>query len=144
MTKKAEKEQRAAIALTRLREIVKPGDELYTIMRHVNTSGTMRTISVVKINGRGRVFRLDGLLADALDMRSDDRRQGLKIGGAGMDMGFAIVYRLSDLLYGSSSKRGYACLGDRCPSNAHVNDYTSPRGRGVRHHDGYAVGQRWL
>lgn len=144
MTKKQEKQEREANATKRLREIVKPGDELYTITRHVSASGMQRTISVVKIDGRGRVFHLDGLLADALDMRSDDRREGLKIGGAGMDMGFAIVYRLSDLLYGSSSKRGYACLGDRCPSNTHVNDHTSPRGRGVRHHDGYAIGHRWL
>lgn len=144
MTKKAEKQQEKADALKRLREIVKPGDELYTILRHRSTSGMQRAISVVKIDGHGRVFDLDYLLAGALDMRRDDKYGGLKIGGGGMDMGFDLVYNLSSALYGYSSKRGYRCLGDRCPSNSHVNDRTAPRGHGVRHKDGYAVSQRWL
>lgn len=133
------------VAIKRLREIVKPGDTLYTILRHVSRSGMSRSISVEKINGRGKIFQLDYLIADALGMRIDERgREGLKIGGCGMDMGFHVVYTLSDALYGYGNPRGYRCLGDRCPSNSHVNDHTAPRGKGVRHSDGYAVSHRWL
>lgn len=136
ITKQAKTEQ--AEALAELRKIVRPGDTLQTILRHVSRSGMSREISVTK-NGRD----LDSLVARALDMKIGPN-YGLKIGGCGMDMGFALVYNLSSALYGYGNPRGYACQGDRCPSNSHVNDRNAPRGKGVRHHDGYAVSQRWL
>lgn len=77
----------------------------------------------------------------------DPKHGGIKIGGCGMDMGFELVYRLSAKLYGYASKRGYACLGERCLSNEHVNGPNPPRGergKGIRHKDGYAISQRWL
>lgn len=139
-TKAQQEEQREA--LTQLRKIVKPGDELRTILRHVSSSGMSRSISVFKINGHGRVFDLTFLAANALGDKLDPHHDGIKIGGCGMDMGFEIVYRISYLLYGKG--RGYACLGDGCPSNSHVNDRDAPRGRGVRHDDGYALSHRWM
>lgn len=143
MTKKAEREQEQREALAELRKIVKPGDEIRCILRHRSSSGMQRSISFLKIDGRGRVFDLDGMIARAFDYKLDLQRDGIKIGGAGMDMGFEVVYHVSNALYGHGT-RGYACRGDRCPSNSHVNDRNAPRGRGVRHTDGYAVSSRWL
>lgn len=47
MTKEQEAERAAAIA--KFRELVEPGDTLYTILRHVSRSGMQRSISVVVI-----------------------------------------------------------------------------------------------
>jgi hypothetical protein len=129
-------------AFTELRKIVRPGDTLYTVLRSVSRSGMSRSISVFKIDAKGP-HRLDGLLAAALGYKFDCDNGGVKVGGAGMDMGFAVVYNLSAALYGHGT-RGYGCRGDRCPSNRHVNDRNAPRGKGVRHRDGYAVSQEWL
>lgn len=131
-------------AIKRLREVVRPGETLYTILRHVSSSGMSRSISVMQVKGNGEIRDWTTLVAKAIGEKIDRKNDGIKIGGAGMDMGFELVYRLSSKLYGH--KRGYPCLGDKCPSNVHANDHTAPRGKGkgIRHHDGYAISQRWL
>jgi hypothetical protein len=144
MTKAEEKAAEQKAAVRELRKIVKPGDTLHTILRHVSRSGMSRSISVVKVDKRGGIRQLDYLVAIALDRKVDDHREGIKIGGAGMDMGFALVYEISAKLYGYGNPRGYRCLGDRCPSNSHVNDRNAPSGKDVRHKDGYAISHRWM
>ena len=141
MSKASELERQEAIQ--RLRKEIRPGETLHTILRHVSASGMSRSISVIQIK-RGRTYDWSYLIAKAIGEKIDQRHDGIKVQGAGMDMGFEVVYRLSLALYGS--KRGYPCLGDRCPSNVHTNDHTAPRGRGqgIRHTDGYAISQRWL
>lgn len=141
MTKAQEQERQEAI--DRLREEIKPGETLHTILRHVSSSGMSRSISIIQIK-RGGTYDWTYLIAKAIGEKIDQKHDGIKIQGAGMDMGFELVYRLSSALYGI--KRGYPCLGDRCPSNVHVNDRNAPRGKGkrIRHHDGYAISHRWL
>lgn len=129
-------------ALEQLREIVKPGDTIYTILRHVTRSGMSRSVSAIKIGKDGTTHELDWLIIQALDERMDRNHSGIKIGGCGFDAGFELVYRLSMALYGP--KHGYKCLGKDCPSNSHVNDRNAPRGSKVRHTDGYALNQKWL
>lgn len=133
---RAEKDE----ALARLRETVRPGDTLRTILRHVSASGMTRHIDVVKVED-GDVRYLTAQVALACGYRRA-KDGSLVVGGCGMDMGFSVVYTLSDRLYGHGTE-GYACLGERCPSNYHVNSrdhstQTEP------HTDGYAVSQRWL
>ncbi len=102
----------------------------------------------------------------------DDKREAIRVGGAGMDMGFHIVYSLSSALF----RDGFGCIGERCRSNDHTNgdrDYTPhcpfcatrdagepvnygngttgpslharPEGRAHWHSDGgYALHQKWL
>lgn len=133
-------------AIKRLREEIKPGETLCTILRHVSKSGMSRSISIVQIK-KGQTFDWSYLIAKAIDEKIDQKHDGIKIRGVGMDMGFELVYRLSSLLYGYGSKRGYPCLGERCPSNVHVNGKNPPRGergKGIRHTDGYAISHRWL
>ena len=137
--------------LTQLREWLKPGDTVYTILRHVSASGMSRSISL-KIFRDGRdgcePLQLDYAAEVILGLTRDKKHNGVKMGGVGSDMGFEVVYHLSEALYGHDSPDGYECAGDRCPSNAHSNYRgprdEEPRGVGIRHHDGYALNQRWL
>lgn len=146
-TKAQQAEQQDAI--NELRALIKPGDTVWTAIRHVSSSGMMRTIQVILLrngeDGRGpSPLWIGYTVAKALALPYDTRREGVRIGGCGMDMGFNLVYELSSRLYGFSSPDGYPCMGKDCPSNhhqsAHWQDYT---GEPV-HRDGYALRHRWL
>ena len=146
MTNKRERSD----ALKRLRELLRPGDTVHTILRHVSRSGMSRAISCVIIgNDRGarEPFDISYLVARVLGESLDRTRGGVKVSGCGMDMGFALVYDLSMNLYPT-----YICRGDgngnhanRCPSNEPVNpgperdNYNRRR----KHRDGYAISHRW-
>lgn len=135
MSKQSEAERQQAIA--DLRGMIKPGDTVFTILRHVSRSGMSRSISVL-INGEGAPRDITWFVAKALVEKMDDR-DGIKVGGCGMDMGYHLVYGLSRNLFPA-----FECIGERCPSNDHSNgdrDYTP----GHRHSDGgYALRHRWL
>lgn len=128
-------------ARDKLREWIKPGDTVYTILRHVSRSGMSRDISVKISDGNGGFLHPDYLVAKATGSRLA-KSEGIKIGGCGMDMGFALVYDLSHALYGE----GYRCLGEkaRCPSNVHSNERERHYHGNRKHTDGYALNQSWL
>ena len=143
MTKKQTADQEEARA--QLREILKPGDTVSTVLRHVSSSGMSRSISPV-ICGEDGPTDLTWLVVRALGDRFDQKNGGIKVGGCGMDMGFHLVYNLSYTLFPD----GFSCIGDggdkwgaRCPSCDHSNgdrDYTPHT-----HTDGgYALRHRWL
>jgi hypothetical protein len=146
-------------ARAKLREWLKPGDTVWTVLRHVSRSGMQRTVSLVVIeddgNGNGPEVRdIDGTVARALGLTFDRDRGGVKVNGAGMDMGLELVYNLGRALW----PEGYGCTGERCNSNAHTNgdrDYTphmngapntfTPDYVGHWHRDGGdALRQRWI
>lgn len=86
-------------ALNRLREVLKPGDTVYCILRHVSASGMSRRISFMVFK-EGRPFYLDYLISEAgMGYRSDRKNEGLIVRGCGMDMGFAVVYDLGAALW---------------------------------------------
>ena len=133
-------------AIARLREWLKPGDTVYTVLRNVSRSGMQRTIGVLGIEMASRGDYAEPQIRDysrdvaiALNLRDADRRNGVVTGGYGMDMGFEIVYRLATALF----RDNYVCIGEGCPSNDHSNgdrNYTEHQ-----HTDaGYALKQRWL
>lgn len=127
-------------AIERLREWIKPGDTLYTILRHVSRSGMFRVIDVVKINGPEETLTLGWNVAAALGMGYDHEREGVRISGCGMDMGFEIVYNLGRVLF-----EDFRCTGKGCQSNDHSNERTRNYRKGRKHSDGgYALRQRWL
>ena len=101
MTKREQVERDDARA--KLREWIKPGNTVYTILRHVSRSGMRREIGVVLIrpNGDGSVHTLhpNWLVAEATGMRVNKAGDGIIMDGAGMDMGFALVYDLSMTLF---------------------------------------------
>lgn len=136
-------------AISKLRELVKPGDTVLTILRHRSQSGMFRCISLVipvlNDDGTPGIRDISWLAVQAVPgLKLSKRHYGIEQGGAGMDMGFHLVYTLSGALYGD----GYPCVIDaagngRCPSNWHINGggwsrYPAP------HIDGYAVSQSWL
>lgn len=148
----------------RLREILKPGTTVRTILRSVSRSGMIREISAVVVAKDGSVIDLDWMIVRA-GLGYKFGKNGIKIGGCGMDMGFALVYDLSRSLY----PNGYKCTGSSksCQSNDHSNyraylehgtynhetgewegRVANPKknyGRGRKHRDGgYALSQRWL
>lgn len=108
MTNKAQKAQDKANALETLRAQVRPGTTVYTVLRHVSASGMSRSISLLvtvreKDHRTGkmttRITTLDYRAAQALGYKIDQKHGGLKIGGAGMDMGFHLVYNLGRTLF---------------------------------------------
>ena len=135
MTKYSKSERETA--LERLRERLKPGDTVYTILRHVSRSGMLREISAVVIRG-GHILNLSHTAAPACGLRIG-KRGGLVVGGCGMDMGFHLVYSLSSAIFPD----GFNCIGEKCPSNDHVNgdrNYNPDH----RHGDGgYALNWKW-
>ena len=138
---KAEKEEQE-LAIEELREMLKPGDTVHTILRHVSRSGMSRSISCV-VQGEGGPYDIDYLVRRALDMKFDRANSGLKIGGCGMDMGFSLVYDLSRTLF----QGRFPCAGKNCPSNDHSNPPYPKRRKGTprQHSDGgYALNHRWL
>ena len=105
------REQREA--LERLKEWVKKGDTLYTVLRHVAPSGTSRNIDIYKFkkcdrHGRVEKFYLSVNVAQALGwpMAKDDN--GIKVGGAAEDMGYHLVHVLAQKMFGE----GYALKHD--------------------------------
>lgn len=151
-----------------LLSVLKPGDTVYCVAKHESRSGMSRTIDLLVAGPVGNVSSI-AWAAARLGVGTFDRdRGGLKIGGAGMDMGFALVYDLSTRLFPD----GFGCVGERCPSNDHSNgdrDYTPHHGtvytadtcpgrpcstdcdhkeRAGRDHwhreSGYALTRRWL
>ena len=130
MTKREQDRQEA---IEHLRELIKPGDTVYTVLRHVSRSGMTRGIDVYYlscqhasksqgVDAPDKVVAepewITGYVGKAIDSPQPraywEKSMGLKVGGCGMDMGFHVVNSLSYALYG----KGYQCLGKgKCPSN---------------------------
>lgn len=134
-------------ATARLREWLKPGDTVYCILRTVSRSGMSHVIDLYKMEpgeangGRGELRALGYNAAAALGLKYDRDREGIKIGGAGMDMGFALVYDLGRQLWPD----GFECAGEHCASNDHSNGLRDRTPGEHQHQDGgYALRHRWL
>jgi hypothetical protein len=116
---------------------IKPGDTVYTIVRHVSRSGMSRNIEayVMRDNEPVNISTSAATLLESPIAKDG----GVKMGGCGMDMGFALVYGLSYTLFPG----GFTCTGEGCPSNDHSN---GDKDRSPHHHDegGYALKQRWM
>ncbi len=129
------KKERAE-AIERLRAAMPPGTTVYTILRHVSRSGMMRHISVKTALQGQHDWDVAAVTGSTLAPH-----EGIKVGGAGMDMGFHLVYSLSYDLYPD----GFGCIGENCPSNDHSNERTPNYTLGRMHKDGgYALPQRWI
>jgi len=80
---------------------LKPGDTVYTVLRHVSASGMQRAIDLYIIRDN-MPLRLTWLVAVVLDMTYSRKREGLVVNGCGMDMGWHVVYELSYALFGTA------------------------------------------
>ncbi|MEM4203739.1 MAG: hypothetical protein QXS54_06690 [Candidatus Methanomethylicaceae archaeon] len=89
-------------AIEKLKELIKPGMKIYTVLRHVSQSGMTRWISVFVCNEKG-IHCIDSLVTDAGIGKLSYKYGGIKVKGYGTDMGFAIVNSLSYKLFGDAS-----------------------------------------
>jgi hypothetical protein len=80
-----------------LHKLLKPGDSVYAIVRHVSSSGMSRRISLYVVTDN-RPRNIDELAADAIGYRTSDKG-GIVVGGCGMDMAFHLVYCLGRALF---------------------------------------------
>lgn len=114
-------------AKDRLLESVKAGDTVFCILRHRSRSGMSRVIQLVVFKDDGKYGIQPRWLgynaAIAMGWRYDEKNEGVRIGGCGMDMGFHAVYSLSRVLFPNGAK----------------TDHSSSQRDG-----GYALRHRWL
>lgn len=135
-----------------LAALLKSGDTVYTKVDHVSKSGMSRIISayIIRDNTPTNISRH---VAVAIGANFDSDRWGVKMGGCGMDITFALVYNLSRALF----SEGHECTGStgwtktyrkaknpRCGSNDHSNgDHVYRKGK--MHRDGgYALHREYL
>lgn len=144
---------RKAELIETLRELVKPTSTVYTSLLHVSRSGMYRVIRLYVVH-KGEIADITGMASDLLE-GWDDRHQGARAHGCGMDMGFHLVYNLGYVLYGP----GWRCNGraehpNICPSTEHSHRWNpdtsksdiagKPYRRGIVHHDGgYSLRHVW-
>jgi hypothetical protein len=108
---------------------IKPNDKIYTTLTHVSSSGMSRSIKVF-IMRDNKPENITNLVAKICDYRIDDKNGGLKVGGCGMDMGFAVVYDLSYQLF----PKGFDVVGIGRNGDTSGHDMDG----------GYALKQAWL
>jgi len=102
--------QEHAQALEMLNKLVKAGDTIYTVLRHVSRSGMSRNIDMYVIKDNQPVF-ITGYAGKLLGLKHDYKGHGgLVVGGCGMDMGFHLVYELGGRMFksGAGTDGGYS------------------------------------
>jgi hypothetical protein len=87
---------------------VKPGAKVYTILRHVSSSGMSRDVSLVIGDGED-IADITYYAAQALGDKLIESKghRAIKVNGCGMDMGFHLVYNLSSVLFAGQERAGY-------------------------------------
>lgn len=126
-------------AVDSLRKLVKPGDTIYTKLIHRSRSGMYRVLDVYIIKDNAPL-RLSWSVAIVAGAGYDKRHEGVRAGGCGLDVGFALVYSLACALFRDP---GFMCIGEGCPSNDHSNGERNYEPH--KHSDpGYALKHRWL
>lgn len=128
MTTKTEKAAARAEAIDLLRSWLKPGDTVYTMLKHVSSSGMSRDIAVLIVRD-GQISNVSCDVARAIGAKIDskDGTAAVKINGAGMDMGFRIVYALGCALWPDGTPEPHSIRNGRADTNG-----------------GYALNHRWI
>jgi hypothetical protein len=88
-----------------LLESLKPGDTVQCVLRHVSRSGMYRVIDFYKADD-GDMLYLSGLMKDlGIGEQPRGTRDGVGVGGCGMDMGFSCVYELGHMLWPEGTEK---------------------------------------
>lgn len=130
MSKAQEKLQEQQESIAYLRKILRPGTTVYTVIRSVSSSGMSRTMDVYTIH-KGQLTYLTGYVAKVTG--SSRTKQGaIRSQGGGMDMGFALIYYLSRVLYPKGFKLAKGQYGRNSDTSGRDDD------------GGYALRQQWI
>lgn len=105
MTKKDIKAQEVENAKNFILEVLGSNRKVYTDLLHVSSSGMTREIKVIVIKDE-RPVNISWAVAKVLDWKLGNR-DGVKVSGCGMDMGFHLVYSLSSSLFRGQERAGY-------------------------------------
>jgi len=97
-SKKAIKEQERQERIEFLRDMIKPGDKVYCVLRHVSKSGMSRCIELMIIKD-SELLTIGYGASKAMGYKYCSDHNGIKVGGCGMDMGFELVYNLGRTLF---------------------------------------------
>lgn len=108
-----------------LLELLKPGDTVYTVLKHVSRSGMMRHIQL-KIVRNGDICDITYHAAVVMG-DSIAKDGGIRVAGCGMDMGFALVYNLGAVLWPNGTDKPHGTRNGEPDSEG-----------------GYALHQRWI
>lgn len=121
-------------AIKALKQWIKPGSTVYTVLRHRSSSGMSRSIDLFVIR-KGEPIQITYWAARLMGYRIDQDRGGIRTSGCGMDMGFNLVYNLGRTLF----PKGFipAKAGQRYGRNGTPADQRDNDG-------GYALNHRWL
>lgn len=92
-------------SLAALREQLKPGDTISTIVRHRSRSGRSRSISLLIPDGDGSLCDIDGMAARALGLPFDRKHGGVRVSDCD---GRQLVFDLSFALFAGDEAGGYA------------------------------------
>ena len=82
-----------------LRDAFPEGSTAYTLVTKVAPSGMSRHIMVAGSRKKGHVQNVSWYISELLDWTYKDNTRSVFVGGCGMDMGFHLVYTLSNILY---------------------------------------------
>ena len=104
---------------------------VYTVCKHVSSSGMLRVIDCFVIRDN-KPINVSHLIEAYGLYKRDKRRNGVRVSGCGMDMGFAVVYGLSNEIFPKGFKYR--------KNEHHRNGDPSNRDR----MGGYALKQEWL
>ncbi len=110
-----------------LKKMLKPGDTIYTLTRHVSNSGMYRSISLFCVGKDRKITCIDWLAIRILDMHID-KHNGIGTGGCGMDMHFALVYNLGRTLF----PKGFKVVKGQLGRNGDTSGYETDGGYAFR------------
>lgn len=81
-----------------LKDLLKPGDTVYTLVTHASSSGMSRSIRVLIVRNND-ICDITYDVSRVLGYRVDQKNGGVIVNGCGMDMGFSVVYNLGYRLF---------------------------------------------
>lgn len=125
ITKKEGEARRKEQSRAALLQIVKPGQTVATVLRHVSRSGMQRRISLYVSDGAD--MRCIDHHAATVTGHKESEKGGLVVSGCGMDMGFALVYDLGAALWPNGTKEPHSSRNGEPDCDG-----------------GYALRHRWL
>lgn len=113
-------------ALADLRAMLKPGDTVYTRLNHCSKSGMMRVIDLFVIRDN-EPQHITWAACQATATAYNDKHEGMRMDGCGMDMGFAAVYHLGRVLWPDGTPEPHGTRNGQPDTDG-----------------GYALKHRWL
>jgi hypothetical protein len=84
-------------AIQKLREVITPGATIYVVLRRKNQLGTCRWLEFYHVH-EGELKRITWDVALAIQCEYCREHDAVKITGTGLDVGYASVRDLSDVL----------------------------------------------